>query len=90
MHRLVAEAFLPNPEQLPEVNHKDTDKGNNAFTNLEWSTSSDNKLHATAHGLYPTGTDHYRWSGGAARNEAREQRRERTRQQYQITDRLAA
>lgn len=42
VHRLVAEAFLPNPGNLPEVNHKDENKQNNALENLEWVSHQQN------------------------------------------------
>lgn len=51
VHILVAQAFLPNPQNLPTVNHKDGNKNNNSVENLEWSSYSDNNVHALTHKL---------------------------------------
>lgn len=47
IHRLVASAFIPNPQNLPEVNHRDENKTNNAVSNLEWCTHDYNMNYGT-------------------------------------------
>lgn len=45
-HRIIAQTFIPNPDNLPVVNHKDGNKLNNEVSNLEWVTYSENSIHS--------------------------------------------
>ena len=60
VHRLVALAFIPNPDNKATVNHKDTIKTNNIYTNLEWATNLENIEHSVKAGRYRKGEDSYR------------------------------
>ena len=72
VHRLVAQAFIPNPNNLPEVNHKFGNKFDNYVENLEWSTKSANIQHAFEMGLNPKGEAHH---GAKLTDEQREEAR---------------
>jgi len=57
VHRLVAECWLPNPDELPQVNHKDGNKANNCVWNLEWCTCQENVTHSVNAGLVKRGDE---------------------------------
>lgn len=54
IHRLVAQAFIPNVDNKPCINHKDGNKQNNVVTNLEWVTYSENALHSYSNSFRKT------------------------------------
>lgn len=64
IHRLVAEIFIPNPNNLPEVHHKDGNKINNHISNLVWSTTKDNIIESWKMGL---STPNFGSANGAAK-----------------------
>lgn len=59
VHRAVAEIYVPNPNNLPQVDHLDGNKLNNHYTNLEWVTNQENRDRALENGLHKVGVDCY-------------------------------
>ena len=55
LHRVIAITYIPNPDDLPQVNHKDGNKSNNNYLNLEWVTGQQNVTHSVEQGLVKRG-----------------------------------
>src|SRR3990167_8090173 len=55
VHRIIASTFIPNPLQLPQVNHKNGIKTDNRIENLEWCTQSQNIRHSYSMGMHKRG-----------------------------------
>lgn len=70
MHRLVAQTFIPNPENKPQINHIDGNKENNHITNLEWCTSSENRQHAIQTGLHKAVQGEDQWMAKLSNQDA--------------------
>lgn len=77
--RIIGKTFIPNPENKPEINHKDGNKNNNRSDNLEWATHSENNLHAYRIGLKTT-RPHPHGTGSYSRESKRKLNDEQVRQ----------
>lgn len=68
VHRMVAMAFIPNPLNLPQINHIDEDKNNNRVENLEWCTNSYNKRYGTGISRSAQNTDYSKRRSNGKKN----------------------
>jgi hypothetical protein len=84
IHRLVAEAFIPNPEEKKCINHIDGDKSNNCVKNLEWVTYGENMKHAYENGLTTSWNigKHYHWNKGHSEETKQKLRKKQTGRRY--------
>lgn len=75
VHRIIAEHFIPNPNNYPIINHKDGNKQNNKISNLEWCTNLQNMQHAARNGFFHgrKGEEHH--NARLAENDIREIRK---------------
>ncbi len=95
VHRIVAETFIPNPENKPQVNHVDCDKTNNKKSNLEWNTQEENMKHAKDNGLRDTpamqevGKGEKNSQAIINKNDVREIREIYSRESYKVKEYLA-
>lgn len=95
IHRIVAETFIPNPENKPQVNHIDCDKTNNKKSNLEWNTQEENMKHAKDNGLRDTpamreiGKGEKNSQAIINKNDVREIREIYSKESYKIKEYLA-
>ena len=89
IHRLVTEAFIPNPDNLPEVNHKDEDKTNNRVENLEWCNHKYNMNYGTRNiRAKETAIKNGYWSS-LSKEEKEERRKENSKKCYQEKKKLS-
>lgn len=79
VHRLVAKHFIENPENKAYVNHIDGNKFNNEASNLEWTTPSENKLHAVKNGFTSTPKGEKHWASKVTEKQVIEIRQQRNK-----------